>query len=194
MDACDAVTSCRLALKFCSSRVETRSKTHVATFACARATSELLEVLNRGRQHARSLVVGFRQTIAHAVRLRIAFFPATMAYHMSAQQYDATFKPTRLNNWEVPAIREREPMPRPPGFRSVPIVDENGHLLPGMPKRLTSFSTGYETTAPKRWPVTPSAPFTGASTMGYKGIQTTYLPTSTVFTRNNPDSDEFNYK
>ena len=117
-----------------------------------------------------------------------------MAYHMSAQQYDATFKPTRLNNWEVPAIREREPMPRPPGFRSVPIVDENGHLLPGMPKRLTSFSTGYETTAPKRWPVTPSAPFTGASTMGYKGIQTTYLPTSTVFTRNNPDSDEFNYK
>ena len=142
----------------------------------------------------RSLVVGFRQTIAHAVRLRIAFFPATMAYHMSAQQYDATFKPTRLNNWEVPAIREREPMPRPPGFRSVPIVDENGHLLPGMPKRLTSFSTGYETTAPKRWPVTPSAPFTGASTMGYKGIQTTYLPTSTVFTRNNPDSDEFNYK
>ena len=132
--------------------------------------------------------------LAHAVRLRIAFFLATMAYHMSAQQYDATFKPTRLNNWEVPAIREREPMPRPPGFRSVPIVDENGHLLPGMPKRLTSFSTGYETTAPKRWPVTPSAPFTGASTMGYKGIQTTYLPTSTVFTRNNPDSDEFNYK
>ena len=32
------------------------------------------------------------------------------------------------------------------------------------------------------------------SSLGYKGIQTTYLPTSTVFTRNNPDSDEFNYK
>ena len=30
--------------------------------------------------------------------------------------------------------------------------------------------------------------------MGYKGIQTDYLPTNTVYIRNNPDTDEFNYK
>ena len=52
-------------------------------------------------------------------------------------------------------MRERAPMPRPPGFRTMTIVDDNGHLLPGTPKRMTSFSTGYEATSPKRWPVSP---------------------------------------
>ena len=92
---------------------------------------------------------------------------------------------------EVPAMRERAPMPRPPGFRTMTIVDDNGHLLPGTPKRMTAFSTGYEATSPKRWPVSPVSPFTGVATMGYKGIQTDYLPTNTVYMRNNPDSDEF---
>jgi hypothetical protein len=94
----------------------------------------------------------------------------------------------------VPAMRERAPMPRPPGFRTMTIVDDNGHLLPGTPKRMTAFSTGYEATSPKRWPVSPVPPFTGVATMGYKGIQTDYLPTNTVYLRNNPDSDEFNFK
>ena len=57
---------------------------------------------------------------------------------------------------EVPAMRERAPTPRPPGFRTMTIVDDHGHLLPGTPKRMTAFSTGYEATAPKRWPVSPS--------------------------------------
>ncbi len=30
--------------------------------------------------------------------------------------------------------------------------------------------------------------------MGYKGIPTGYLPASTVFLRNNPDSPEFNFR
>ena len=91
-------------------------------------------------------------------------------------------------------MRERAPMPRPPGFRTMTIVDDNGHLLPGTLKRMTAFSTGYEATSPKRWPVSPVPPFTGVATMGYKGIQTDYLPTNTVYMRNNPDSDEFNFK
>jgi len=109
-------------------------------------------------------------------------------------QYNGAFKPTKLCNWEVAALRERYPAQRAPGHRTLTIVDDKGHLLPGTPKRMTSFTTGYEHTAPKRWPTTPTAPFAGVATMGYKGIQTTYLPTTTVYLRNNPDSDEFNYK
>ena len=74
-----------------------------------------------------------------------------------------------------------------------PIVDERGHLIPGSPKRMTSFTTGYEGKPRGRWPISATAPFAGSSTMGYKGIQTSYLPTSTVYIRNNPDSGEFNY-
>lgn len=117
-----------------------------------------------------------------------------MSFSLSAQQYEFDFVPKRLGNWEVPAIRQREPAIRPPGFRTTPICSDNGHLLPGTPKRMTAFSTGFENSAPKRWPVTPNAPFSGVATMGYKGIQTTYLPTNTVYMRNNPDADEFNYK
>ena len=74
------------------------------------------------------------------------------------------------------------------------IVDDNGHLLKGAAKRMTSFSTGYESSSPKRWPGAGHVPHSGAATMGYKGIQTTYLPSSTIHTRLNPDSMEFNFK
>jgi len=117
-----------------------------------------------------------------------------MSYSFSAQQFDNSFTPKRLGNWEVPAYRVVDPPARPPGFRTTAIVDASGHLLPDVPKRMTSFVTGYESTTPKRWPTDPNAPFSGVATMGYKGIQTDYLPTSTVYMRNNPDSDEFNYK
>lgn len=144
-----------------------------------------------------------------------------MSFSLHGAQYDGAFAPKRLGNWEVPASREREPQPRPPGYRTTAIVSENGHLLPNVPKRMTSFQTGFEGTEPKRWPVSAVPPFSGvavrqlrverarrcdtpdsvrvhchecAQTMGYKGIQTDYLPTGTVYLRNNPDSDEFNYK
>jgi hypothetical protein len=117
-----------------------------------------------------------------------------MSFSLNCQQFNNDFVPKRLCNWEVPAKREKTPQLRAPGHRSKIIVDDDGHLLPGTPKRMTSFSTGYENTSPKRWPVSPVAPFTGVATMGYKGIQTRYLPSSTVYLRNNPDSDEFNYR
>jgi len=114
-----------------------------------------------------------------------------MSFSLHANQFNGAFKPVRLCNWETPAHREIMPANRPPGFRTEIIVDDNGHLLG--PKRMTSFTTGYEQTSQKRWPLAATAPYGGVATMGYKGIQTDYLPTSTVFTRNNPDLDEFNY-
>ena len=111
-----------------------------------------------------------------------------MSYSLRAAQFDDGFKATRLGNWEVPALRDKAPAFRPPGFRTSTIVSDNGHLLPGTPKRMTSFATGYEAASYKRWPASPIAFHTGAATMGYKGIQTSYLPTSTIFSRNNPDS------
>jgi hypothetical protein len=117
-----------------------------------------------------------------------------MAYSFKCAQFDAAYKPHRLGNWETPANREVQALTRPPGFKTEIIVDDNGHLIRGVPRRMTSFSTGYEGKQIKRWPISPMAPFSGASTMGYKGIQTDYLPTATVYLRNNPDSEEFNVR
>ena len=117
-----------------------------------------------------------------------------MSFTLNCHQYNNAFQPKRLGNWEVPALRDREPAPRPPGFRTTTVVDDNGHLLPEVPKRMTSFSTGYESVGYQRWPSSSLVPHSGAATMGYKGIQTTYLPSNTIYTRNNPDSEEFNYK
>ena len=116
---------------------------------------------------------------------------STMSFSLSAAQYESAFEAKRLCNWETPAYRLVDPPTRPPGFRTEIIVDNNGHIIKGVPKRMTSFTTGYEGMSPKRWPVSPSAPFSGVATMGYKGIQTDYLPTTTVYLRNNPDTDEF---
>ena len=123
-----------------------------------------------------------------AARVAARSFAGAMSFTLNAAQFNNSFTPKRLGNWEVPALRDRTPFARPPGFRTVPVVDDKGHLLPEVPKRMTSFSTGYEMTSHKRWPVSLLDPHGGAATMGYKGIQTTYLPSSTIFTRNNPDS------
>jgi hypothetical protein len=125
---------------------------------------------------------------AHMPRVTHSWPLRSMSFTLNGQQYNSAFQPKRLGNWEVPALREREPATRPPGHRTVTIVDDNGHLLPGMPKRMTSFSTGCEAGSAKRWPSSPLPPFTGVATMGYKGIQTDYLPTNTVYIRNNPDT------
>ena len=53
-----------------------------------------------------------------------------MSFTLNCQQYNNAFQPKRLGNWEVPALRDREPAPRPPGFRTTTVVDDNGHLLP----------------------------------------------------------------
>ena len=113
-----------------------------------------------------------------------------MSTTFHAFQYEGSFSPTRLCNWETPAVRLKTPVPRTPGSRTSIIVDKNGHLLPSAPKTMTSFSTGYEAITPKRWPDAqrgPVAPYGGAANMGYKGIATSYLPTSTLTLKNNPD-------
>eukprot|EP00322_Chrysochromulina_rotalis_P003447 CAMPEP_0115829590 /NCGR_PEP_ID=MMETSP0287-20121206/1178_1 /TAXON_ID=412157 /ORGANISM="Chrysochromulina rotalis, Strain UIO044" /LENGTH=117 /DNA_ID=CAMNT_0003282863 /DNA_START=92 /DNA_END=445 /DNA_ORIENTATION=+ len=117
-----------------------------------------------------------------------------MAYSMHAAQYESNYKPKRLGNWEVPQFSTLIAQQRPPGYRTVCIVDDKGHLLSGIPKRMTSFTTGSESRSGGRWPLDATAPFGGASTMGYKGIATDYLPSSTTHLRNNPDSLEFTYR
>ncbi|CAH1992088.1 unnamed protein product [Acanthoscelides obtectus] len=51
----------------------------------------------------------------------------------SANQYEGSFKPTWLCNWEVPKITSARPKRRI-GITS-PIADERGHLLPSVPRR-----------------------------------------------------------
>ena len=115
-----------------------------------------------------------------------------MSSTFSAFQYEASFAPKRLCNWETPAVRAKTPVNKGPGGRTEFVVDNNGHLLRSAPKLNSSFSTGFESITPKRWPdaqrVTGgSAPYGGVATMGYKGIQSSYLPSSTVTLKNNPD-------
>tara|TARA_B100000768_G_C11158395_1_gene323427 strand:- start:52 stop:327 length:276 start_codon:yes stop_codon:yes gene_type:complete len=62
------------------------------------------------------------------------------------------------------------------------IAQDNGHLLPTMKKRDSafggSFVTGYENMQSTRWPeqtVKSGDPSAGAATMGYKGVETSYL-------------------
>ena len=109
-----------------------------------------------------------------------------MSSSFHCQQFDSGFAPKRLGNWEVPADRVKTPLARPPGWRTISIVDDNGHLLPGVSKRMTSFPASGASA--RRWPSDPNAPYGGVATMGYKGNQTAYLATSTVMVSNNPDS------
>lgn len=118
-----------------------------------------------------------------------------MSQAHAAMQYEASFAPKRLRNWEVPAVRTVSPTAKGAGFRTQTIVDDKGHLLVG-PKLMNSFNSGFGSSSPKRWPEAqkgPIVPFASRATMGYKGISTSYLPTSTVFLKNNPDSNEFNF-
>ncbi|KIY97175.1 flagellar associated protein, partial [Monoraphidium neglectum] len=113
----------------------------------------------------------------------------------SAGQYQQTYLPHRLNNWMAPDNGKQHATTapgrygtlraKPPGSRTQFIVDKRGHLLPGVPKANTAFSSGAEALGgvPPRWPSpSPALLAAPAATMGYKGIQTDYLPSSTVIT------------
>lgn len=66
--------------------------------------------------------------------------------------------------------------------RTQPIVDERGHIVKGG-KKLTSFTPQLAAwqLCPTRWPApNPAIKGTSAATMGYKGIPSDYLPSSTV--------------
>ena len=115
---------------------------------------------------------------------------------MQASQYQNAFTSKKLCNWEVPATeRARTPAAKHPAANGPTkfIVSDDGHLLRSSPSK-SSFITGYENSTAQRWPEhLPTSPYAGSSTMGYKGIETTYLPTSTIYLKNNPDSNEAIY-
>ena len=112
-----------------------------------------------------------------------------MSTSYSANQFNSSFKPSSLNNWEVPGDgRQRTGcVGRDLSF----ICDDRGHLSNRSPNSPNSFAQARADAT--RWPSSPHSPGPGSATMGYKGIITSYLPTSTVYLKNNPDSNEFNY-
>ncbi|KAI8467986.1 MAG: hypothetical protein J3K34DRAFT_523276 [Monoraphidium minutum] len=113
----------------------------------------------------------------------------------SAGQYELDYLPHRLGNWMPPdgAKQCATTSPgrfgtlraRPRGTRTQFVADARGHLLPGVPKVNNAFAGAGAhcpgAGAPPRWPApSPALAAAPASTMGYKGITTAYLPTSTV--------------
>lgn len=120
----------------------------------------------------------------------------------AANQHEEPFVPKHLGNWEQPAVKARRenvrvaPRTEPTRF----IVDERGHMLPGVPKKMTAFSAGPYWTPP-RWPETADShcsKFSGgaSATLGYKGIVTDYLPRNTTVIRTvlREDTRELLYK
>lgn len=85
----------------------------------------------------------------------------------SASQFDQSYRPTRLGNWEVPkATTSKRPTFRGAGYTTKIIVDDNGHILPGKGKRQPEVEQLPEA---HRWP--EKAPLSsdrnrGAATMG----------------------------
>jgi hypothetical protein len=82
-----------------------------------------------------------------------------MSRNYSASQFDKEFAPHRLGNWEVPDVQKRQktstatsPTCKTVDGRTIPIVDERGHLLGK--KRDAAFDRQppvYAQSAP-RWP------------------------------------------
>jgi len=125
-----------------------------------------------------------------------------MSKNFPAHQFDDPFLAKRLGNWQVPAVRKVTSTVAAPVAvhfgtgtfnnqklepRSGPtqiIVDSKGHLLPGVPKVNNAFNhnPAVHELNPPRWPERNQAINSGTcSTMGHKGIITSYLPrTGTV--------------
>ena len=124
-----------------------------------------------------------------------------MSLILPGMQYDHSFHAKKLGNWEIPAVRPSSATSAAPIAHlygtglltndklktrtrtTKPVVDDRGHLLPGVPKVKNSFypqralrpQTAFN--PPPRWPqVNPTYDTGGTCTMGYKGIQTSYLP------------------
>ncbi|EFJ48105.1 hypothetical protein VOLCADRAFT_91341 [Volvox carteri f. nagariensis] len=118
-----------------------------------------------------------------------------MSRSFPGEQIEAAYNARRLQNWEVPAEDKSKAVQTTTGTRFgtlIPrtgktefIADDSGHLKPGVPKINNAFNNSgtapvYMNSSP-RWPKeNPTWPKTEKATMGYKGISTDYLPTSTV--------------
>mmetsp|Transcript_29525 Transcript_29525/g.83277 ORF Transcript_29525/g.83277 Transcript_29525/m.83277 type:complete len:128 (-) Transcript_29525:144-527(-) len=111
-----------------------------------------------------------------------------MSKNFSANQYEYNYSPKRLGNWELPKDPEtgvhttatrRWNTLQGRSTRTKFIVDDRGHMKPGVPKKKTAFI--YDMQPQTRWPmVNPCILGTAKATMGYKGISTEYLPATTV--------------
>ncbi|CAG9463800.1 unnamed protein product [Pedinophyceae sp. YPF-701] len=114
-----------------------------------------------------------------------------MSMIFSANQYESAFR--HNNNWEVKRQGDKSPSSTMTASgllaarkgKTEFIADDKGHLLEG--KGVRKMSTAFNTElkefqqSPSRWPTpSPEVPLGPRSTMGYKGRQTDYLPTSTV--------------
>uniref|UniRef100_A0A6S8I3J0 Cilia- and flagella-associated protein 126 n=1 Tax=Dunaliella tertiolecta TaxID=3047 RepID=A0A6S8I3J0_DUNTE len=127
-----------------------------------------------------------------------------MTSTLPGEQVEHAFNPKRLCNWETPAQpnmgqtfgNSRFGTLKPRSNTTKPIVDEKGYLLPTVPKIKNAFQPCASPSSIPRWP-TPNTSYTQApcATMGYKGIQTDYLPTTTVSSKTADinGTREFNY-
>lgn len=107
-----------------------------------------------------------------------------MSRNYSASQYEQDYLPTRLGNWQVPAVEQKlgtapsrhSTLQQPPKTTTMFMVDDRGHLKPGVKKINNSFriKLGPTDSAPTRWPK-PSVSIKAApaATMGYKGFKST---------------------
>lgn len=88
----------------------------------------------------------------------------------SANQFDNSYKPSRLGNWEVPATRRAPAVARGPGGTTQIIVDDKGHLLPGKSTKGKSFPDVAPGEIPSyRWPDNMGSSahkYGGGATMG----------------------------
>lgn len=124
----------------------------------------------------------------------LAFISSETRFGFAASQYERSFTPKRLNNWEVPddskLAQDRFGVLQPRTGKTKTIVQDNGHLKPGLRKPgVTSFTDTKEAERPvyaaskPRWPTKNVswewAPRAGRK-MGYKGIETDYLRRTTV--------------
>ena len=89
----------------------------------------------------------------------------------SAQQFESSYKPSRLGNWEVPAATRRATaVARGPGGTTTIICDDRGHLIPSKAKKGNSFPEVAGQIPAYRWPDNTGSSahkYSGGATMGY---------------------------
>jgi hypothetical protein len=94
-----------------------------------------------------------------------------MSMSLSANQFDSSYRPSRLGNWEVPAATRRAAtVARDPLGNTKIIVDDNGHLLPGKSTKGASFPEHAREIPTYRWPDSMGSSthkYCGGATMGY---------------------------
>ncbi|KAG8466918.1 hypothetical protein KFE25_008297 [Diacronema lutheri] len=118
-----------------------------------------------------------------------------MSRAFTAQQFEQSYRPSRLGNWEVPkSTAPATPTFRGAGYTTKILVDDRGHLLPGKARK----ASADDAPMPQmyRWPekrLLSQEKYTGAATMGYKGVPTDFLPISSVNIKTVPGTREYPY-